>query len=124
MPIFKNNMAVEAMRGVRVFLNLEVGVTRARAQEQKNQPRQEPSILPSGSAPGKGKQSRQELTEKAQRVTKPRVKPGTNDGTTAGAKGVRPENMIWIFGSGRSGSTWLRQGLGGTPGGEALRGIL
>src|SRR5215210_7869833 len=22
--------------------------------------------------------------------------------------GVNPENMIWIFGSGRSGSTWLR----------------
>ncbi len=26
--------------------------------------------------------------------------------------GVRPENMVWIFGSGRSGSTWLRSMMG------------
>lgn len=26
--------------------------------------------------------------------------------------GVRPENMVWIFGSGRSGSTWLRGMIG------------
>jgi hypothetical protein len=26
--------------------------------------------------------------------------------------GVRPENIIWIFGSGRSGSTWLRSMMG------------
>jgi hypothetical protein len=26
----------------------------------------------------------------------------------SGARDVNPENMIWIFGSGRSGSTWLR----------------
>jgi hypothetical protein len=29
-----------------------------------------------------------------------------------GARDVRPENMIWIFGSGRSGSTWLRSMMG------------
>ncbi len=27
-------------------------------------------------------------------------------------RGVRPENMVWIFGSGRSGSTWLRSMMG------------
>jgi len=27
---------------------------------------------------------------------------------TGGPTGVRPENVVWIFGSGRSGSTWLR----------------
>jgi hypothetical protein len=31
-------------------------------------------------------------------------------GATAG--GVRPENIVWIFGSGRSGSTWLRSMMG------------
>ncbi|HEX5914855.1 MAG TPA: hypothetical protein VFY54_17175, partial [Rubrobacter sp.] len=30
----------------------------------------------------------------------------------APASGVRPENMVWIFGSGRSGSTWLRSMMG------------
>ena len=28
------------------------------------------------------------------------------------ARGVRPENIVWIFGSGRSGSTWLRSMMG------------
>ena len=30
----------------------------------------------------------------------------------APASGVRPENIVWIFGSGRSGSTWLRSMMG------------
>jgi hypothetical protein len=29
-----------------------------------------------------------------------------------GSAGVRPENIVWIFGSGRSGSTWLRSMMG------------
>jgi hypothetical protein len=30
--------------------------------------------------------------------------------------GVNPENIVWIFGSGRSGSTWLRSMMGETSG--------
>jgi hypothetical protein len=30
----------------------------------------------------------------------------------ASGTGVRPENIVWIFGSGRSGSTWLRSMMG------------
>jgi hypothetical protein len=30
--------------------------------------------------------------------------------------GVRPENMVWIFGTGRSGSTWLGSMMGGLDG--------
>ena len=33
-------------------------------------------------------------------------------GAEARDTGVRPENMVWIFGSGRSGSTWLRSMMG------------
>jgi hypothetical protein len=33
-------------------------------------------------------------------------------GSTAGAAGVDPGRMVWIFGSGRSGSTWLRSMMG------------
>src|SRR5918999_6480779 len=32
----------------------------------------------------------------------------TLGGKDVGDTGVKPENIIWIFGSGRSGSTWLR----------------
>lgn len=30
--------------------------------------------------------------------------------------GVRPENLVWIFGTGRGGSTWLRSMMGELPG--------
>ncbi len=32
------------------------------------------------------------------------------------AGGVDPANLVWIFGSGRSGSTWLRRMMGEMPG--------
>ena len=35
--------------------------------------------------------------------------------TGARADTVRPENVIWVFGSGRSGSTWLRSMMGEMP---------
>jgi hypothetical protein len=31
-------------------------------------------------------------------------------------EGVRPENIVWIFGSGRTGSTWLSYMMGSLPG--------
>ena len=34
----------------------------------------------------------------------------SGEGVRAG--GIDPERMIWIFGSGRSGSTWLRSMMG------------
>jgi LPS sulfotransferase NodH len=32
------------------------------------------------------------------------------------SRGVRPENIVWIFGTGRSGSTWLGSMMGGLEG--------
>ena len=32
------------------------------------------------------------------------------------SRGVRPENIVWIFGTGRSGSTWLGSMMGGLDG--------
>src|SRR4028119_1823330 len=41
-----------------------------------------------------------------------------------GADGMDPANVVWIFGSGRSGSTWLRRMLGGMPGHRIWEGQL
>ena len=71
MPVFKNQLALDLIRGVRVFLNLEAGIVRGNAP--KPQPRQHP---------------------------KPPVPEKQKSG-------VRPENMVWIFGTARTGSTWL-----------------
>ncbi|HKH36530.1 MAG TPA: sulfotransferase [Rubrobacter sp.] len=36
--------------------------------------------------------------------------------TRRSSRGVRPENIVWIFGTGRSGSTWLGSMMGGLDG--------
>jgi hypothetical protein len=37
-------------------------------------------------------------------------------GTETGVVGINPENIVWIFGSGRSGSTWLSSMMGDIEG--------
>jgi hypothetical protein len=45
-----------------------------------------------------------------------RAKPaGSGDATEPGSN-IRPENIVWIFGSGRSGSTWLSSMMGDIEG--------
>jgi hypothetical protein len=39
-----------------------------------------------------------------------------SSGAGARAGGIRPENIVWIFGSGRSGSTWLSSMMGDVEG--------
>jgi len=82
MPVFKQHISVAA-RGIRAFLNLEAGVTRVVPEAQQAQG--------------------QPVSEDGELARSP-AKP------TAG--GVRPENIVWIFGSGRSGSTWLSSMMG------------
>ena len=65
MPVFRQHLVADLVRGARAFLNLEAGVTR-------------------GPVPA-----------------------AFGDGRSATRDGVRPENMVWIFGTGRTGSTWL-----------------
>ena len=69
MPAFRRGMVVKLARGVKAFLNLEVGMTR--------------SIVPA-----------------------PYWKNGVALGHR-GSDGVDPRNVVWIFGTGRTGSTWL-----------------
>jgi Sulfotransferase domain len=81
MPVFKQHISVAA-RGMRAFLNLEAGVV---FEPQPAQGQVANRSREQGHRDGKLERS---LARSA-------------------AKDVRPENMIWIFGSGRSGSTWL-----------------
>src|SRR5215210_2241519 len=45
-----------------------------------------------------------------------RAKPYGNGSDVVAGSGVRPENIVWIFGSGRSGSTWLSSMMGDIEG--------
>ena len=95
MPLFKQHVVVEIARGVKAFLNLEAGVTRGAAPgpPQADQSREL-------------EQAHQELANKERELTELRARL-VRSGTGTGDGGVRPENMVWIFGDGRSGSTWL-----------------
>jgi Sulfotransferase domain len=82
MPIFKQHIIVDIARGVRAFLNLEVGVTRAKVAPEPQQ------------------------TQRHWKLAELRSKLNGSSNET-GIRGVNPENIVWLFGTGRSGSTWL-----------------
>ncbi|MEJ7841879.1 MAG: sulfotransferase domain-containing protein [Rubrobacter sp.] len=86
-----------AARGLKAFLNLEAGVVRVGA-----------APLPEG---------RQAEPEKRGEVERLRGLLAARDRQLAslragGDGGVRPENLVWIFGTGRSGNTWLSSMMG------------
>jgi Sulfotransferase domain len=86
-PVFKQSVDL-VVRNIRAFLNLEVGVTRVGGAQQAPQ------------AAGNGR---------AKAV--PRSAADAN-----GTGAVKAENVVWIFGSGRSGSTWLSSMMGDMSG--------
>jgi hypothetical protein len=59
------------------------------------------------------------LADKLRSLLKGEIRTASGDlgGPDAGPKrGVKPENVVWIFGSGRTGSTWLASMMGDIPG--------
>ena len=88
MPVLKQHMSIAA-RGIRAFLNLEAGVTRAVPEETRQA---------QGQAADQNQGHRQPVSE--------------NGEAPAERAGAVPENIVWIFGSGRSGSTWLSSMMG------------
>jgi hypothetical protein len=60
-------------------------------------------------------QARQQLTSKDRELAELRAQL-LRSGAGREASGVNPENIVWIFGSGRSGSTWLSSMMGDLEG--------
>src|SRR5215208_2555058 len=104
-----------ATRGLRAFLNLEAGVVRNATEMRPEIRRAEPG------KPGEVMRLRALLAERDRQVVS--LQAGSD-----GSEGVRPENLIWIFGTGRSGNTWLSSIMGDIRGhatwGEPRVGIL
>ena len=85
MPVFRNRVALELVRNVRAFLNVEGGVTRGPV----------PGDTP---APDNGHY-------RPRRVRGSRIADTSK--IEAGKHPATPESLVWIFGSGKTGSTWL-----------------
>jgi len=60
-------------------------------------------------------QARQQLASKDRELAQLRARL-VRSGAATEASGLNPENIVWIFGSGRSGSTWLSSMMGDIEG--------
>jgi hypothetical protein len=110
MPVFNSRTVIELARGMRAYLNLEAGLTRGEI------PARDPDVLrqPATHA-GELARVRMRLEEKEREIAglKQRLAaPAPRSG------GVNPENVVWIFCSNRSGSTWLSSMMGEIEGHE------
>jgi LPS sulfotransferase NodH len=115
MPAYRSHTVLEIARGVRAFFTLAVGVTRGEVLD--------PEALQSRLRVQTERLARaQRRIQKLQRSTPVNDGQITRpDGDDRGAEtgGINPENMVWVLGSPRTGSTWLGEILG-EPGGHAL----
>ncbi len=114
MPIFRQRVAV-AVRNVRAFLNLEAGVVRDGVPESGSGA--------SGAAREPSDTGQHQRIERLRRELgeKNRENARLRSRLAAGSFGlpdgdVKPENVIWMFGSGRTGSSWLSTMMGDLEG--------
>lgn len=148
MPILKTRTALEFKRNIRLFLNVEAGITgleallsrirsrsgvktapaRSKAQTAaakhpmrlRNEVARAPAVAPSGT-PGRQKKLaaknqelkrvRHQLAGKDREITELRKQLASRI-VGSNAVGIKPENLVWIFGTGRTGSSWLGAMMG------------
>ena len=110
MPIFKQRLTVDIARGVVAFLNLEAGVGHVENREF-DLPGQSQRVRANGGRPRNFQQAlllldeqRRQIVEKERELASLRARSG---GERAGDGGIKPDNIVWLFSDGRSGSTWL-----------------
>jgi hypothetical protein len=110
MPVFNSRTVIELARGMRAFLNLEAGLTRgeipARDPDAAGQPASHAAEL--ARVRMRLEEKEREIAGLRQRLAAPAPRSG----------GVNPENVVWIFCSNRSGSTWLSSMMGEIEGHE------
>jgi hypothetical protein len=96
-PAFEQHLAV-MVRGIRAFLNLEAVITRG------------------GGAPVPLRaELERRLAEAHREVAELRAR-ANRKGAETEARGIDPENIVWIFGSPKTGSTWLSWMMEGLEG--------
>ena len=108
MPVFNSLTVIELARGIRAFLKLEAGLTRGeiRDPDVSGQPASHAGEI--ARVHMRLEEKEREIAGLKQRLAAPAPRSG----------GVNPENVVWIFCSNRSGSTWLSSMMGEVEGHE------
>src|SRR5215213_4607504 len=107
MPVFNSRTAFEVARGIKAYLNVEAGLTRGEIPA----PAKASQVSKAGAAQGPPALQARELEQELARL---KAKLASYDSGT----GIGPENIVWIFCSNRSGSTWLGSMMGDIEGYE------
>lgn len=110
MPIFRNSTVVELSRGVKAFLRYEAGLIRGPIPDYVE-------AQGAGERDRELRRAREQLAEARRRLAESDKRISRLRATSTVANGgneatVDPASMIWIFGSGRTGSTWLSKMMG------------
>ena len=90
MPIFKQEIILEAARNVKVFFEVRMGVVRGGMPDAAG--------------------DRERLAARDREISRLKALLAAEGGAPTG--GVRPENLIWMFGVARTGSSWLGAMMG------------
>lgn len=98
MPVFRTRTAFGIARNVKAFFSLEAGVVRGTIPEPEAGEK-----AGQGQPEGRLDHMRQSLEDKDEEIS--RLRAALEAG--AGVGGVPPERLVWVFGNGRTGSTWL-----------------
>ena len=108
MPQYRNRTVFEISRGLKAFLNLNAGLTRGPIPDPETL---ESRLWEQGHKLEQAQNRLKELEQDIQRLQ--RYGPAGREKT-----GVNPEDIVWILGSPRTGSTWLGRILGEPEGNE------
>ncbi|MDQ3506991.1 MAG: sulfotransferase domain-containing protein [Actinomycetota bacterium] len=100
MPVFRHDTVIELARGFRAFLKLEAGVARGSGAKEIYAP------------PGESA----ELKELRRRLGAKEKENALLRGELSAKPGIRPESIVWVFGTARTGSTWFTSMLGDLSG--------
>jgi len=110
-PAFGNRTVLKITQDVGVLLNLEIGLTWGKASKREATDTTRLSDPQPQGLEHVDRQSARRKQENTEFRTKLAVT--TKSGESGG---IPPENLVWIFGSGRSGSTWLGSMMGDLEG--------
>jgi hypothetical protein len=95
MLLYKKRLILTVRNNLRAFLSFEVGATRGEVPDSA----------------GQLERAWRRIEEQERRI-----QALTAGGATVASGSVRAENLIWIFSSGRSGTTWLKDMMSGVEG--------
>jgi hypothetical protein len=97
-PIFEQRLSV-MIRNVRAFLNLQAGVNRSGIVPP-------PPWLSQSEQIKELEKAREEVANREREIRELRSRL-VRSSSVIEAESIKAENIVWIFGTGRSGNTWL-----------------